>query len=83
MFGWSFTFRDLVRVIWTFVFAFIGAYFVTVKLVVDVLNKSCGGGTCDWSTARTIAVSGLAGAIAAAFSAVKNAALADGSTLKG
>lgn len=68
MFGISFTTKDLVRALWSFLF---GALAFVLAVQTEIL-----GGDVDW---RGIAL----GAIAAGLSAVKNLVLADGSTVKG
>jgi len=68
MFGISFTTKDLIRAVWTFVFGALG-------FLIAVQTEIIGG---DFD-ARAIAV----GAIAAGFSALKNLVFADGSTIKG
>ncbi len=74
MFNISFTGKDAVRVAWTFVFTFVSVFLATAQ----------GWGSMpDLATAKAAAVSAGAAALAAAFSALKNLVLADGSTVKG
>lgn len=68
MFNIGFTFKDLVRVVWTFVF---GALSYAILAEGDIIN-----GTVNW---KALAV----GAVAAGLSALKNLVLADGTTVKG
>jgi hypothetical protein len=68
MFGLSFTTKDLVRAVWTFIF---GALSYVLLVQGDIIN-----GDVDL---KAIAV----GALAAGFSALKNLVFADGSTIKG
>jgi hypothetical protein len=69
----SFTASDLRRVIWTALFAFIAVF---VPLLTGL------GGFHDFATAKAAFLSLLPAALAAAFSAIKNALLDEGSTLK-
>lgn len=74
MFGWSFTSRDLVRVFWAGLAAFIGVF---VTLSSGILSAP------NFSEAKAAAIALIPAALAAAFDAIKNALLADGSRLKG
>lgn len=68
IFGIGFTRRDLIRAVWTFVFAALG---FVIAVQADII-----GGTVDW---RAVGL----GALAAGLSAVKNLVLQDGSLIKG
>jgi len=74
--SWGFTKDDLKRVVWTAVQAFVAVLALGLS---DVLNAFKGGGL-DAAKAAGLALIGAA--IAAAISALKNAALSDGSSLK-
>jgi len=76
MFGISFTKDDLKRVLWTAVQAFVA---VLALGLTDVLNAFKGSGL---EGAKAVGLALIGAAIAAAISALKNAVLADGSSLK-
>lgn len=64
---------DIRRIVWTAVFAFLGTF----------LSLAAGAGDFhDFGELKAAALSLIPAAIAAAFSAVKNLVLADGSSLK-
>lgn len=71
MFEFKFTVRDLVRAVWAFGFGFVGFYALNAA---DILKA-------DDPVALGAAL--ITGAVIAGFSAVKNLALKDGTTLKG
>jgi len=73
MFGLSFTFDDLKRVLWTAVQAGVLAFLVLAPGILMAPNLD---------EAKALAIAALIAAGAAAFSAVKNLILADGATLK-
>jgi drug/metabolite transporter (DMT)-like permease len=73
VFNLGFTKDDLKRVAWTALQAFIGAVLVLAPGVFQAPN---------WETAKTLGVAALVAGVAAAFSAVKNLVLSDGSALK-
>ena len=64
---------DVRRIIWTFVQAFLGTLIVLAPGILQAPNIE---------TAKTLGISALVGAFAAAISAVKNLLLPDGSSLK-
>lgn len=74
MFKFSFTKKDLVRVFWAGLFAFVGA-FGTLATGLGAFH--------NFGEVKAAFLALLPAAIAAALSAIKNAALADGTTLKG
>lgn len=74
MFRISFTLRDLVRVVWAFLFTYVSTFF---------LLADGWGPITNWANAKAAAIALAPACLAAAFSAVKNLVLADGTTLKG
>jgi hypothetical protein len=74
--SWGFTKDDLKRVLWTAVQAFVA---VLALGLTDVLEAFKGGGL---EAAKAVGLALIGAAIAAAISALKNAVLADGSSLK-
>jgi hypothetical protein len=74
MFGLSFTTKDVVRAIWTFAFTWIATFF-TLSSGWGPINNLADLKAAAWALAPAC--------LAAAFSAAKNAVLADGTTLKG
>jgi len=73
MFGLSFTFDDLKRMIWTAVQAGVLAFLVLAPGILTAPNLT---------EAKALAIAALIAAGAAALSALKNLILNDGSTLK-
>lgn len=74
MFNLSFTKKDLVRVFWAAAFAFLATF----------LPLATGLGKFhNFNEVKAAVLALIPTALAAAFSAVKNLVLADGSTLKG
>jgi hypothetical protein len=74
MFDLGLTASDFKRIAWSAVFAFVGVY---ASLVAGL------GEFGSWEATKAAAAALLPAALAAAFSAIKNGVLADGSALKG
>lgn len=73
MFNLGFTQDDVKRVVWTAIQAFLGAVLVLAPGILQAPN---------WETAKTLGIAALVAGVAAAFSALKNLLLGDGSALK-
>ena len=74
MFQIGFTIKDLVRVAWCFAFTYVATFFTLAN----------GWGPVNsFTDAKAAAIALAPACLAAAFSAVKNLVLRDGTTLKG
>lgn len=82
MFKFSFTKKDLVRSIWTFLGVYAAAALVQLLGVANALIDSCKD-VCDFGTAKSQGIVVLLGLASAIVLGVKNLLLKDGTTLKG
>jgi hypothetical protein len=82
MFGLSFTTKDLVRSVWTFLGVYLAAALVSALGILNSLVESCND-VCDFGTAKQQTVTLALATASAIVIGIKNLLLADGTTLKG
>ena len=82
MFELSFTKKDLVRSIWTFVGVYVTVALADLLGVANDLIESCKT-SCDWASAEAQSIAIAVALGSAILLGLKNLVLKDGTTLKG